>query len=69
MQSIMNNAESIIAALIIFNISLSAAQKILEVVKDKTQSEVDNKIYAFIAKYSSYIQKGIDWISANRQHK
>lgn len=62
-------ADSIVAALIIFNVCVSASQKILEVIKDKTSSEVDNKVYDFINKYAGYVQKAIDWISANRAHK
>lgn len=61
--------DSIIAALVIFNVAVSATQKVLEVIKDKTATDVDNKMYEFIGKYAGYIQKGIDWISANREHK
>jgi hypothetical protein len=61
--------DSIIAALVIFNVAVSATQKVLEVIKDKTESKADDKLYDFLHKYAGYVQKGIDWISANREHK
>jgi hypothetical protein len=69
MLDIFKHADSVILALVIFNIAVSATQKILEVVKDKTAGSGDNKAYDLISKYSGYLQKAIDWISANRSHK
>jgi hypothetical protein len=69
MDTILRNLDTVIAALLIFNVAVGAAQKVLEVVKDKTSTESDNKVYEFINKYAGHVQKAIDWISANRPHK
>jgi|LauGreDrversion4_2_1035121.scaffolds.fasta_scaffold27323_6 hypothetical protein len=69
MDTILANVESIVAALLIFNVAVSSIQKILEIIKDKTESRKDDEAYAFISKYAGYIQKAIDWVSANRPHK
>lgn len=69
MDSILQNLDTVIAALVIFNILVSSTQKVLEIIKDKTSSDADNKVHAFIAKYAGFVQKAIDWVSANRPHK
>ena len=65
----LEHLDSVVVALVLFNVAVSAAQKALEIVKDKTSTDADNKVYEFLSKYAGYLQKGIDWISANRQHK
>lgn len=61
--------DAILAALVVFNVSVSSLQKILEVIKDKTKTDTDNQLYDFLHKYAGYLQKAIDWLSANREHK
>jgi len=69
MDKILQNLDVVITGLLVFNVAVGAAQKVLEIIKDKTSSEADNKAYDLIAKYAGYVQKAIDWISANRPHK
>jgi len=50
------------------NIGLSGSGKILDLIKDKTASKVDNKIAKLLHKVSSWLGKIIDWLGANRAH-
>jgi len=60
---------TIIGAVIAFNVALSGLSKGLELIKDKTKSDLDNKIYNILNISTSFIQKIIDWVSANREKK
>lgn len=51
------------------NLVLSATKKILELVMNKTKSDVDNKAFAVVSKLADKTTKVIDWMSANRAHK
>lgn len=53
---------------LMLNVFLSGLSKALEVIKDKTTTEVDNKAYALIQKIAAVLQKVVDWSSGNRQH-
>ncbi len=53
---------------VVLNIFLSGLSKALEVIKDKTATETDNKAYALIQKVMAVLQKVVDWSSGNRQH-
>lgn len=53
---------------LMLNVFLSGLSKALEIIKDKTATEVDNKAYAFIQKIAVVLQKIVDWSSGNRQH-
>jgi len=57
-----------IAGALALNLVLSGLSKALEVIKDKTESKVDDEIYAKLAKVMAILQKVIDWGSANRSH-
>ncbi len=59
----------IVLLLVCTNIALSAVNAILDKVKDKTANQVDNKISDFLNRYLGYLQKAIDWLTANRPHK
>jgi divalent metal cation (Fe/Co/Zn/Cd) transporter len=59
----------IVAILVIVNVVFSAISMVLEKVKDLTDSQVDNKIYAVISKIAEYGQKLVDMISGNKKHK
>jgi hypothetical protein len=69
---IANNTDviaAVAAGVIAVNMILSGVQKLLEIVKDKTATNVDNKAAAFLASATGMLQKLIDWASANRPHK
>lgn len=53
----------------IFNMVLSGVGKALDLVKDKTATQADNKVAEWILKIATILQKVIDWTSANRAHK
>lgn len=59
----------VLLVLICFNVAVSAIYQILEKIKDKTATDVDNKVYEFIGKYAGWLQKVIDYISANLPKK
>lgn len=60
---------AVIAAVIAINLMLSGAQKLLEIVKDKTATDSDNKAHAVLLKVTGFLTKAVEWISANRQNK
>lgn len=58
----------IVMVAISLNLVLSGISHALEVFKDKTVTDTDNKVHAFIGKVLTVLQKVIDWGSGNRQH-
>lgn len=60
--------ESIIMVVMGINIMLSAAGKILDMVKDKTESNTDNKALVIVNKIAAVLTKLLDWTGANRKH-
>lgn len=61
--------QNILLGIVCVNIALSAAKQVLEVIKDKTATDGDNKAYDLVSKISGYVSKIIDWVTANTQHK
>ena len=59
---------SLVAVLVAINIILSGISKLLEVIKDKTQTQADNKAFEIVGKMSTFMQKAIDWMQGNRKH-
>jgi len=59
----------VVMVAICLNVLLAAIQKVLDIIKDKTATQVDNKIAAIIAKITSLLSKAIDVIGMNRAHK
>ena len=55
----------ILAVLVGFNMVAMGLSKILGAIKDKTKSDLDNKLFAFFNKISGFSQKVVDFISAN----
>lgn len=60
---------TIILIVVCVNIGLGAAGKILDKIKDKTETKLDNKIAAIINKVTPVLSKLLDWVGANRAHK
>jgi hypothetical protein len=52
-----------------FNILLNGARASLALVKDKTETDVDNKIYDFLGKVLGYLIKFLDLIGYNPNKK
>lgn len=50
------------------NILLSALQKVLLLIKDKTKTKADNKAYIVISQILGAMAQVVDWASANRKH-
>lgn len=57
-----------VLVLISFNFVMSGLKAALEKIKDKTASQVDNKIYAIITKILTISEAIVDWLSGNREH-
>ena len=51
-----------------FNLALSGIAKGLEVVQDKTKTQIDNKTVVFINKITGLLQKGLDMVGFNPKH-
>jgi len=51
------------------NVALAAASKILDMIKDKTSTQVDNKIASVISKIALILGKIVDYAGMNRSHK
>lgn len=52
-----------------FNLLLSGLKASLQLIKDKTSTNVDNKVYDFVAKATEFITKALDVIGYNPKHK
>jgi len=59
----------VVMVAIAMNVVLAAASKILDMIKDKTSTQVDNKIASVISKIASVLSKVIDYAGMNRSHK
>lgn len=59
----------VVMYVISFNALLSGAYKSLEIIKDKTATQFDNKAYEVIGKIISVLMKIIDFLGYNLQHK
>jgi hypothetical protein len=66
---LLSQHSNIIVAIMVFNVIVSGLQKILEIVKDKTATQVDNKLYVAVSKLSSMLSGAADFITGNREHK
>lgn len=60
---------TLVGFVVAFNVFLSGINALLSVFKDKTASQVDNKIYDFINKVCSWLIKIIDLLGGNVAHK
>ena len=58
----------IISVIVALNIALTGIQKALEVVMDKTKTDVDNKSAAAIGKVVGLLSKLVDAIGFNPKH-
>lgn len=54
---------------ICLNVLLSAVSKILDLIKDKTSTDLDNKASGIVQKVVVILTKAIDFIGMNRPHK
>ena len=60
---------TVVMVMVALNVFLMGIYKTLEVIKDKTAGNGDNKAYEAIGKIIAVLQKIIDFVSANRKHK
>ena len=68
MEQLANQWPFIVSCIIAFNLLLSGFHKALEVIKDKTSTDLDNKLYDIVGKIAQVLQKIIDYIGMNRAH-
>jgi hypothetical protein len=66
---VMDWQEKAVLIFLMLSVGLSALGKMLDLIKDKTSSAKDNKAAELLNKLAGWMQKIVDWLSANRQHK
>lgn len=59
---------SIVLALFIINVCLSAFKVILEKLEPSPEQLAASKSYVMVSKVIAIVQNVIDWLSANKQH-
>jgi hypothetical protein len=62
------SAAMVIAMVIAFNMILSGSKSLLAVFKDKTESKVDDKVYAVLDRVLAISMKLLDFIGYNPKH-
>lgn len=68
MQQLSNmNPENLILLFMAFNLVLSGTHKALELIKDKTATQIDNRLYEEIGRFAGFLQTAIEWLSASRK--
>jgi len=66
----MENSEfTILLYILALNFFLSGLSKGLAVIKDKTATKVDDKIWLYVDKAAGFCQIIVDFFSANSKHK
>jgi hypothetical protein len=58
----------VLAFVAAFNIALSGLKAALDLIKDKTATQVDNKAAEFIGKIAVLLGKALDVIGYNKKH-
>lgn len=59
----MSDEGKLILLILSLNISFSLAQFVLEKIKDRTETDLDNRLYNFVVKMNEVLR----WISASRK--
>jgi hypothetical protein len=59
----------LIGYVLALNFFLSGLSKALEVVKDKTKTKADDKVWLWVNKLAGFSQAVVDFFSANPKHK
>jgi len=58
----------LLGAIVMFNMILSGLSLILDAIKNKTATKLDNKLAMLVNKVSKAFQKAVDFIGMNRPH-
>lgn len=64
----MNLVAKVAAIVVGINVVLSAVVSVLDYMKDKTSTSVDNKIAVVAHKVLDFLKNIVDWASANQKH-
>jgi len=64
----LTNNWDILLAVWCANVALTAVSTILDKIKDKTATDVDNKASDFLHTWLPRLQSVIDWLTGNRAH-
>lgn len=59
----MSDEGKLILLILVLNVSFSLAQFVLEKIKDRTKTDLDNRLYNFVVKMNEVLR----WISASRK--
>jgi len=71
MEFLTQNAQligTVVLTITCFNILLSSVDTVLEKIKDKTASQLDNKLYAVVHPAVGFLKSVLDFLGANREH-
>lgn len=60
---------ALLAIIATFNTALYALGAFLDKIKDKTATDLDNKLSSVINSVASFLKKLVDMFSANKEHK
>ncbi len=70
LESIKNlDGAAILAVVVSFNASLVAIGAFLDKVKDRTATDLDNKLSLYLHKAVTFLGKVIDFATGNKEHK
>jgi hypothetical protein len=62
------NEVTIIMYVMAFNLVVSGLAKALELIKDKTASKTDDKVWYWVDKLAGFSKSIVDFLSANPKH-
>lgn len=57
-----------VLAMMFFNVVLMGLKSGLELIMDKTKTDADNKVHAFITKVLGVLARGLDLLAGNLKH-
>ena len=60
---------TVVLVMLAVNVTLTGLKQGLELIKDKTTTEVDNKAHDFLSKVLDFLGKVLDTIGHNPEHK
>lgn len=64
-----NKMADIMLYVAVFNVALAGVSNALGMIKDKTATKLDNKLFSWISLGAGWLKKGLDIIGYNPEHK
>lgn len=60
---------TVVIVMLAVNVTLTGLKAGLELIKDKTATEVDNKAHSILTKVLDFLSKALDIVGHNPEHK